>query len=129
MNLLVAGLPFLSAAWVAALGEAAASLSVDPSIGLVLQHEVGGLDAYWLAIEGGQVAFGAGRRDDATVTYRVSLETARAVARGERTATDAFVTGDLEVAGRVGELLGASGVLDEVAAAVAPVVREGTDFS
>ena len=125
----MAGLPFLSPAWVAALHEAASSLAVDASIAVVLQHEVGGADAYWLAVEGGRVAFGAGRRDDATVTYRVSLETARAVATGERTATDAFVTGELEVAGRVGELLGASGALEAVAEAVAPVVRERTDFS
>ena len=91
--------------------------SHEPGPGsLVLQQEVVRADStvcYWLAVGPDGVEVGLGTWADATVTFRQSEAVAASVHAGGRSAVNAFLDGDLEIAGQIGELTRAAQMLAE----------------
>jgi hypothetical protein len=104
---------FLSAEWITELDRAAARSSrlVDDLAGvtLVVERRVQGGPlgdvAYVTRIEDGRVRFVAGPADDADLVLLSDYATARALARGELNAQQAFAAGRLKVRGRLDTLV------------------------
>ena len=102
--------PFLSPTWVAALGRAAATLTVDPEVRLTVRQVVD--DVSWVVrVEGGGVTIACGAGEEADVTLVADRPTAEALVRGELGAQDALLVGRLRVRGDVAALLRAAPAL------------------
>ena len=105
---------FLSPAWIADLDAAAGAACAPAELRLVVQQVVvddgggGELAAYAVRIADGRVRVEAGRAEDADVTFTVDRPTAAAIARGERSAQQAFLDGALRVGGDLTRVLEAS---------------------
>lgn len=76
---------------------------------------------YWIRIEGGRVALGAGDAEAPDVVITQSLSTAQALARRELNPVTAFMTGRLKVTGDMGRLMKLQAAVSEVPAAMADV--------
>jgi putative sterol carrier protein len=126
---------FLSAEWIKDLDRAASGserLAGDlAGVTLVVERRVEGSPfgevAYATRIADGRVRFVAGPAADADLVLVSDYETARALARGELNAQQAFAAGRLKVRGRLDSLVVHARTL---AAAVAGVdeVRATTTF-
>jgi hypothetical protein len=118
---------FLSDEWVAAL-DAAATAAQDvpdaPVDGIEVAQIVegpAGEVAYRFCLEDGRLRIRPGRGDRPTVTLRQDLATATAIARGDRSAQQAFMAGDVRVGGDLGALIEAQVALAAYDAALEPV--------
>jgi hypothetical protein len=126
---------FLSAEWITELDRAAARSSrlVDDLAGvtLVVERRVQGGPlgdvAYVTRIEDGRVRFVAGPADDADLVLLSDYGTARALARGELNAQQAFAAGRLKVRGRLDTLVAHARTLAAVGAGLDDV-RATTSF-
>jgi hypothetical protein len=126
---------FLSAEWITELDRAAARSSrlVDDLAGvtLVVERRVQGGPlgdvAYVTRIEDGRVRFVAGPADDADLVLLSDYATARALARGELNAQQAFAAGRLKVRGRLDTLVAHARTLAAVGAGLEDV-RATTSF-
>ena len=122
---------FLSPAWIADLDAAAGAAHAPAEVRLVVQQVVVDGDvelaAYAVRIADGQVRVEPGRAADADVTFTVDRPTAAAIARGERSAQQAFLDGALRVGGDLTRVLDGSrqlaGLVDLFGAA-----RTGTSW-
>jgi putative sterol carrier protein len=102
--------------WVAALNDAAASVEVDPEVELSIDYRAGDR-AYRLVIAGGRVR--ATTDHEGTADLRITAEpaVAAAITAGDRSALEAFMSGEVVVGGdlrnvmRHQELLEGLGVL------------------
>lgn len=126
---------FLSPEWVEALDRAAAT---SPRVGedltgvtLVVERRVLGSPfgdvAYVTRIDGGRVRFREGRADDADLILVSDYATARALARGELNAQQAFAAGRLKVRGGLDTLVAHARTLAAAEAGV-DAVRADTSF-
>ncbi|MDQ2649748.1 MAG: SCP2 sterol-binding domain-containing protein [Actinomycetota bacterium] len=105
---------FLSPEWFEALRRGAAGASVPPDLALVVQEVIGeGPDevAFAIRLGGGRVEIVEGRVDDADVSFRQDIDTARAIASGALAAQAAFMEGRLKVGGDLRALLANAAVL------------------
>lgn len=124
---------FLSAAWVAALGELlrAGGVRADDGPPLVIQqfieHPDGIRSAYRIRVDADGAEVMDGSADDATVVYRQSYEVARGIASGELDAHVEFLMGRVVVSGDTKALAGHRTTLERLAGALA-TLRETTDF-
>jgi putative sterol carrier protein len=102
-----------SDAWIAALARRAATVSVDPSVSLVVQQQVddGGTRRWHVVIGEGRVDVAAGEHPAPDVTFVQDVATAAAIEAGELSAQQAFVDGRLRVRGAVGRLADATAAL------------------
>jgi putative sterol carrier protein len=100
---------FLSDAWVAELGAAAAEARLPPDLHLVVQqvvlHDRGDETAFAIRIEDGAASVQPGRADDADLSFTQDRATAAAIAQGELSAQAAFMSGRLRVGGDLREVL------------------------
>jgi hypothetical protein len=103
---------FLSPAWIAALDEAARAnehlraTPVDPP--LVLEQVVTGDEAdvaYRIVFDTDGAHVESGADAESTVRLITDATTARAIARGEGAALQAFLDGTIRIEGQVGRLL------------------------
>jgi putative sterol carrier protein len=124
---------FLSDEWIAALDAAATAAQDVPDapgddieVAQVVEHPDGEV-AYRFCLEGGRLRIRPGRGDRPTVTLRQDLATATAIARGERSAQQAFMAGEVRVGGDLGALIEAQGALTAYDAALEPV-RAATTY-
>ena len=126
---------FLSAEWITELDRAAARSSrlVDDLAGvtLVVERRVQGSPfgdvAYVTRIDDGRVRFVAGSADDADLVLLSDYATARALARGDLNAQQAFAAGRLKLRGRLETLVAHARTLAAVGAGVDDV-RATTSF-
>lgn len=124
---------FLSAAWLAALGELlrAGGVTTDDGPPLVIQqfieHSDGIRSAYRIRVDADGAEVMDGSADDATVVYRQSYEVARGIASGELDAHVEFLMGRVVVSGDTKALAGHRTTLERLAGALA-TLRETTDF-
>jgi hypothetical protein len=102
-----------SDAWIAALAQRAASVSVDPSVSLVVQQQVdNGVSRRWHVVIGaGRVDVVGGDHPAPDVTFVQDEATAAAIESGALSAQQAFVDGRLRVRGAVGRLADAASAL------------------
>lgn len=97
---------FLSDEWLAALDQAAQAM---PSVGEVefsIGQEIVDGPSYRLELRRGLLRVVAGAARDADVWIRTDRSTATAIARGDRSALDAFIVGDAALHGDTTRLLG-----------------------
>ena len=99
----------MSDEWFDALDQAARRAEVDPAlddVSLTIEQRIEDGPAWRLVIDGGTVRV-TRRVDegDADVRFTSSRTTARSMARGERSALEAFIAGELRVGGDIGTLL------------------------
>jgi putative sterol carrier protein len=110
---------FLSDAWVAELGVAAAEARVPRDLHLVVQevvlHDRGHETTFAIRIADGAVAVEPGRAADADVSFTQDRATAAAIAQGELSAQSAFMAGRLRVGGDLRDVLDRSRELTTVA--------------
>jgi len=94
---------FLSDAWLAGLGDAAAAQAIPGGLRLTIQQVVDGEDevpcAFVVRIADGGMSVEPGSAPDADVTFTQDRTTATAIARGELSAQAAFMAGALRVDG------------------------------
>jgi hypothetical protein len=98
---------YLSDDWLAEAAEAVAPLTPLPvslAVGYLVTGAPGGDRRYRLVLGPDQVSFDRG--EEADLVFVQSFDTARDVARGERSAQRAFLDGDLRVEGDLRVLLG-----------------------
>jgi predicted lipid carrier protein YhbT len=115
---------FLSDAWVAAMDDAAATVTVPPEVAMVVDQTV--TDArsevrYHLVVADGRIAVRRGPAEDAQVSFRQDLVTAWAIASGRASAQRAFMAGHLRVGGDLNALVANRDVftaLDQATASV-----------
>jgi putative sterol carrier protein len=100
---------FLTDAWVAELGVAAAGASVPADLHLVVQqvvlHDRGDETAFAIRIADGAVTVEPGRASDADLSFTQDRATAAAIAQGELSAQAAFMAGRLRVGGDLREVM------------------------
>lgn len=96
--------PFLSAAWIAALDEAARTVTGINEF--VIQQVITDGDgvAWYLALASGPVRVHPGRAESPDVTFSQDRATATAIARGELSAGAALTSGRLTVRGATARL-------------------------
>ncbi|MGQ0833021.1 MAG: SCP2 sterol-binding domain-containing protein [Microthrixaceae bacterium] len=94
---------FLSDAWIAGLGDAAAAQAVPADLRLTIQQVVddgdGAPRSFVVRIAEGAVSVEPGTAPDVDVTFTQDRTTATAIARGELSAQAAFMAGALQVEG------------------------------
>lgn len=78
---------------------------------------------YWIRIDDGEVEMGSGRIDDASITITADRDTAVALAKGELSATAAFMAGRVEVS-NIMSAMGLQGALSQFGAVVKAVDTE-----
>jgi putative sterol carrier protein len=124
---------FLSDEWIAALDAAATAAQDVPDapgddieVAQVVEHPDGEV-AYRFCLEGGRLRIRPGRGDRPTVTLRQDLATATDIARGERSAQQAFMAGEIRIGGDLDALIEAQGALTAYDAALEPV-RSATTY-
>lgn len=124
---------FLTAEWVAALGDAlkASTITTGGAPPLTLQqlvdHPDGMRSAYRIRIDAdGATALG-GHSPDATVTFRQSYEVARGIAAGDLDAHVEFLMGRVTISGNTEALAEHRATLEAMTAALAGL-RGITDF-
>ncbi len=110
---------FLSDDWLAALDEAARSRPVpddDPLAGvsITVDQVVTGVRTWRLVVDDGALSVVADPVDEPDVRLTADADVAGAVARGERSALDAFIAGDLVLGGDVARLLAARPALEAI---------------
>jgi hypothetical protein len=128
---------YLSPAWLEAVDRAVqadgALRDATAGVHLVVQHVVrGGAGpegdvCFHVAIDDGSVRVRPGPASSPSVTLTEDRSTAVAVARGERSAQEAFMDGEVRVGGDIGELLAAQAALARLGDVFASV-RADTDF-
>jgi putative sterol carrier protein len=100
---------FLTDAWVAELGAAAAEASLPADLHMVVQqvvlHDRGDETAFAIRIADGSASVEPGRAADADLSFTQDRATAAAIARGELSAQAAFMAGRLRVGGDLREVL------------------------
>ncbi len=121
---------FLSKAWIDELCTKL-STSDDPTlreVDLTLQQIVtdapGGLVAYWLTFDRGDVSGEIGRAEAADVTFEMDQATALALAGAELNHQAAFMQGMLKVTGNMGKLLQNQAALRTLAPAMSSIGRD-----
>ena len=117
------GVRFLSDEWAAAVQDALnSSDGFKAAIGTVsasVQQVVTGADGekkYWFTLDGGKASLGTGDIDgtaDATITQ--DYDTAVALSKNELSATAAYMTGKLRVAGDLMKLMQLQGAMTQMA--------------
>jgi putative sterol carrier protein len=120
---------YLSVQWIAEAAEAVArhpGVQAQSSQPLVIEVITGDV-AYHVVAANGRVELVGGRTTHPDVVFTQSVQVARAVARGETRAQEAFVTGALRISGRADALVAARPLLEAIDAALAPV-RAATEF-
>jgi putative sterol carrier protein len=121
---------FLSPEWVADLAAVAKGVEVegeDVTVQQVVEGDGAEPVRWGLRVAGGRVTVEAGPVPDPDVTLTTDRATATALARGEAAVTDVFMAGRLRIAGDLGALLQAGGVLGALDDAFAGV-RERTTW-
>ena len=124
---------FLSAEWVAALGELlrTGEVTTDGGPPLVIQqlveHPDGVRSAYRIRVDANGAEATVGSSGDATVVYRQSYEVARGIACGELDAHVEFLMGRVVVSGDTKALAGQRTTLERRTGALA-ALQETTDF-
>lgn len=126
---------FLSAEWIAQLDRAASGsprLAEDlAGVTLVVERRVEGSPfgdvSYVTRVDAGQVRFVPGPADDADLVLLSDYETARALARGELNAQQAFAAGRLKIRGGLDTLVTHSRTLAAVGVGL-DAVRSDTTF-
>jgi hypothetical protein len=129
------GAPYLSDEWFAAADRALAASeplrSAAAGVRLTVQHHVtGGPDGdrcFHVVIDHGAVGLRPGPTESPDVTFTETYDTATAIARGERSAQSAFLTGDLQVGGDLEVLVAHEKPLHAVVDVLADV-RAATGF-
>jgi putative sterol carrier protein len=130
-------LRYLSPEWIAALDDEATRAATDltgdlAGVTLVVEHRVVGAPegdvAYVVTIRDGDVRVAGGpHRGGADLVLTADYATARALARGDVNAQQAFAAGMLKVAGRIDRLVAASRALAALQDGLA-AVRARTTF-
>ncbi len=99
---------FLSDEWIEAMDAAGAPTGEAEAAVVIEQTVKGGPEGprtFHVSIGDGSVRFAAGPAAEATVTFTQDYDTAGTIARGERSAQAAFMSGDLKIGGAVRVLL------------------------
>lgn len=78
---------------------------------------------YWIRIDNGEVSMGSGRIDDPSVTITADHDTAVALAKGDLSATAAFMAGRVEVS-NIMSAMGLQGALSQFGAVVKEIETE-----
>lgn len=126
---------YLSDEWIEA---ASAALSQDGSLRdatadaeVTIQYEVtgapGGKRTYAVVVDHGSVSMEPGGHPEAQVTFTLDYDTAAAIARGERSAQVAFMTGEIKLGGDMTWLIRQHDLFGELVDALAEV-RASTTF-
>lgn len=113
---------FLSPEWIERLDAAAAAAAPFDASGadgrlVIEQRVIGGPQGdvtYHVSIGDGHASVRPGPSDAASVTFTAAYRTARDINRGEQSAQEAFMNGELQVGGDVRALLRHRAVLAEL---------------
>jgi putative sterol carrier protein len=118
---------YLSPEWIEALDASLASSVFAPGVRLVIQHIVDDDTAYYITVDDERAGVRAGRAEHPTVTFSQDHTTAAAIAQGQLSAQQAFMSGRLLVRGDLPALTRAQDVMDELDHAFGSV-RQQTAF-
>ncbi len=97
--------------WVAALNDAAASVAVEPEVDLSIDYRVGDR-AYRLTIAGGRVCATTDHEGSADLRITAEPAVAAAITAGDRSALDAFMSGEVVVGGDLRKVMRHQGLLE-----------------
>jgi putative sterol carrier protein len=122
----VVGVKFLSEEWAQAVQDSLNSNETFKasagSQAARIQQVVAGADGetkYWFTLDGGEVKLGIGELDDPKdATISQDYDTAVALSKNELTATAAYMSGKLRVAGDLMKLMQLQGALGQMPAAL-----------
>lgn len=114
-----------------AAGESAAGATGPGGDALVVEQHVddapGGPTVWHVVVAEDRRSIHAGPHAAPTVTFHQDYATAAAVARGELSAQEAFMTGRITLSGKVGALMAATPALAALGDALAPL-RDSTSY-
>ena len=125
------GMRFLSDEWLAALDQAARTLTGDPDRPVVIEHTVrdGEHEIVWHTTVSERVRVVPGPAVDAAIRFSSDRETALAITSGRLSAQRAFLDGRLHLSGDVGVLMAARPGLAALADGSAAVRADPSDLA
>lgn len=107
----------LSAAWVAALDEAAANVEVDPGVDLSIEYRSGD-QAYRLVIAGGRVRATTDLDGEADLRISAEPSVASAINGGTVSALAGFMEGDVVIGGDLDKVIAHQELLERLGKAL-----------